>query len=94
MVAIGQRLKDLRKQHKLTQQQVADRVWVSKAIISSYELGTRSPSYEVLIKLSKLFGVTTDYLLGIDSNKVVDVSGLTDRQIGIITSLVKEMQTL
>lgn len=94
MVAIGQRLKDLRKQHKLTQQQVADRVWVSKAIISSYELGTRAPSYEVLIKLSKLFGVTTDYLLGMDSNKVIDVSGLTDRQIGIITSLIKEMQTL
>lgn len=54
MIDLGQRLKDLRKAKGLTQQQVADRVWVTKAMISSYELSTRAPSYEVLIKLSKL----------------------------------------
>lgn len=91
MVDLGMRLKDLRKKHNLTQQQVADRVWVSKSMVSSYELGTRSPSYEVLIKLSRLFGVTTDYLLGVDKAKTIDASKLSDKQIGIIITLIEEM---
>lgn len=91
MVDLGMRLKDLRKKHNLTQQQVADRVWVSKSMVSSYELGTRSPSYEVLIKLSRLFGVITDYLLGVDKAKTIDASKLSDKQIGIIITLIEEM---
>lgn len=92
MIDIGQRLKDLRRAKGLTQQQVADRVWVTKAMISSYELSTRAPSYEVLIKLSKLFGVTTDFLLGIESSRTINVNGLTEKQITLIKSLVDEMR--
>lgn len=92
MIDIGQRLKDLRKAKGLTQQQVADRVWVTKAMISSYELSTRAPSYEVLIKLSKLFGVTTDFLLGIESCRTINVNGLTEKQITLIKSLVDEIR--
>ena len=91
MVDLGKRLKDLRKEQGLTQQQVADRVWVSKAMISSYELSTRAPSYEVLIKLSKLFGVSTDYLLGVERKRTIDTSGLSDRQIRLILDLIEEM---
>lgn len=92
MIDLGQRLKDLRKANGLTQQQVADRVWVTKAMISSYELSTRAPSYEVLIKLSKLFGVTTDFLLGIESSRTINVNGLTEKQITLIKSLVDEIR--
>ncbi len=92
MVDLGKRLKDLRKSKGLTQQQVADRVWVTKAMISSYELSARSPSYEVLIKLAKLFGVTTDYLLGIESCRRINTDGLTDEQINIINTLIEEFK--
>ncbi len=92
MVDLGKRLKDLRKSKGLTQQQVADRVWVTKAMISSYELSSRSPSYEVLIKLSKLFGVTTDYLLGIESCRRINTDGLTDAQINLINTLIEEFK--
>ena len=92
MVDLGKRLRDLRKAHGLTQKQVADRVWVSKAMISSYELSSRTPSYEVLIKLSKLFGVSTDYLLGIKNEKTLDVSSLSDRQISLLRDIISEMK--
>lgn len=92
MVDLGKRLKDLRKSKGLTQQQVADRVWVTKAMISSYELSARSPSYEVLIKLSKLFGVTTDYLLGVESSRRINTDGLTDAQINLINTLIEEFK--
>lgn len=93
MVDLGKRLKDLRKEHGLTQQQVADRIWVSKAMVSSYELSARTPSYNVLIKLAKLFGVSTDYLLGVESGKhTVDVSMLSSKQIKLILDLIEEMK--
>ena len=80
-------------EHGLTQQQVADRVWVSKAMVSSYELSSRAPSYNVLIKLAKLFGVSTDYLLGVESGKqTVDVSMLSSKQIKLILDLIEEMK--
>ena len=93
MVDLGKRLKDLRIEHGLTQQQVADRVWVSKAMVSSYELSSRAPSYNVLIKLAKLFGVSTDSLLGVESGKqTVDVSMLSSKQIKLILDLIEEMK--
>lgn len=92
MMDLGKRLKDLRKEKGLTQQQVADRIWTSKAVISSYELGNRIPSYDVLIKLAKLFGVSTDYLLGVEPRKVINVENLTDKQITLVTQLVKEIE--
>ena len=92
MVDFGKRLKKLRNEKGLTQQQVADRVWVSKAVVSSYEIGTRAPSYEVLIKLAKLFGVSTDFLLGVSPKRVINVDNLTEEQITLITQLIKEIE--
>lgn len=95
MVDFGERIKALRLKQGLTQQQVAERIWVSKAMISSYELSNRYPSYEVLIKLAKLFGVTTDYLLGMEHTHnatAIDVSGLSEKQIKLIQKLVEELR--
>ncbi len=89
---IGERLKTLRIAHHLTQAQVAQRLWVSKAVISGYELSTRSPSYPNLIKLAALYGVTTDYLLGVDSRQLLDVSGLSDEQIRLVGEVVRQLR--
>jgi len=74
MVDFGTILKKLRKESGLTQQQVADRLWLSKATVSYYEQSLRYPSPEILIKLSRIFHVSTDYLLGIeDKQQTLDV---------------------
>jgi len=57
-------LKDLRVKRNLTQQQVADAIGCSVIVYSRYERETRQPSIDMLIKLSDLFGVTIDYLVG------------------------------
>ena len=57
-------LKDLRTKRSLTQQQVADALGCSVMVYSRYERETRQPSIDVLIRLSDLFGVTIDYLVG------------------------------
>jgi transcriptional regulator with XRE-family HTH domain len=92
MVDFGERIKHLRTGMGLTQMQLSERVHISKAMMSSYETGSRLPSYDVLTKFAKIFGVSTDYLLGFDRIKVVDVSGITDSQVDLVVRLVNELK--
>lgn len=66
MVEFGNTLKTLRLQNNFTQAQLAQRLGVTKSVISAYETGLRMPSYDVLISISQIFKVTTDYLLGLE----------------------------
>lgn len=82
-------LKNLRTKKGLTQTQLADKLWLNKSIISAYENEQRMPSLDVLIKLSYEFNVSMEYLLGIEKNKTIDISDLTDEQISAINNLIE-----
>lgn len=84
----AENLKNLRTKKGLTQTQLADRLWLNKSIISAYENEQRMPSLDVLVKLSYEFNVSMEFLLGIEKNKSVDVSGLTDEEISVINNLI------
>jgi methanogenic corrinoid protein MtbC1 len=64
MNTLGNNIKYLRKQQKLSQQKLGDLIGASQTSVAHYELGTREPSLETLIKLSSLFNESVDYLLG------------------------------
>ena len=49
---------------------------VTKSVISFYELRERTPSPEILVKLAATFCVSSDYLLGIEKGKTIDITGL------------------
>lgn len=66
---LGERLKDCRKRLELTQQEVAEKLGVTSASISSWESGARRPDFEMLNSISKLYDVSFDYLLGKTSIK-------------------------
>ena len=59
------RMIELRKNHSFTQQYVADYLKIDRSNYSKYELGKLEPSVYMLIALSKLYGVSVDYLLGL-----------------------------
>ena len=92
MTDFGNRLKNLRLRKHMTQSDLAERLGITKSVISAYETGLRMPSYDILIKISRIFRVTTDYLLGLESKQEIDVSGLTEDEIHALTNLVKAMQ--
>ena len=92
MTDFGNRLKNLRLRKHMTQSDLAERLGVTKSVISAYETGLMMPSYDILIKISRIFRVTTDYLLGLESKQEIDVSGLTEDEIHALTNLVKAMQ--
>ena len=82
--------KELRLSKNLTQTQLAERMWVKKSIISAYETDARPQSLDMLIKYAKEFNVTTDYLLGLQEHKFINVDSLTDQQINILNSIIIE----
>ena len=88
MVNMGHRIKILRLEKQLTQAEMARRIGISKAMISSYELEQRSPSYEVLIKIARFFNVSSDYLLGLEKASV-EYEGLTDAEIRAVMTIVE-----
>ena len=90
---MGDKLKSLRVEKNLTQKQIADRVGVAISAISSYESGARYPSYDVLIRLAYIYHVSTDFLLGITSTRHIDITGLSDGEIEIVSQLVDVLRT-
>lgn len=58
------RLKELRNELKLSQDELADRLKVTRSCIGNYEQGTRQPNYEDLEKIADFFNVDIEYLLG------------------------------
>lgn len=76
---IGIRIKLLREELNLKQEELAKKIDVSPSAIGMYERDLREPNDEITLKLANFFGVTTDYLLGksdirnpekIDSDKI------------------------
>lgn len=93
MVNFGERLKELRQAAGLTQKQLADKIWVTKASISYYEQSERNPSPEVLMKLANAFHVSTDYLLGINDKQFsLDVSDLLPADIELLQHTISVLR--
>lgn len=93
MVNFGLKLKELRLKSGLTQKQLADRLGLTKSVISYYELQERYPSPDILVKLSTVFGVTTDYLLGLEARPTIDISGLDESDIDLLRHTVEVLRT-
>ena len=69
---LGQRLKTLRKENKLTQEELGKLINVTKVSICCYEKETRVPNLETLLELAKVFKVDINYFLGNDKYVVAE----------------------
>lgn len=73
------RLVFLRKELKLTQYELAEKLGCSRGQIGNYEQGSRQPDQETLIKIADFFDVSIDYLLGKTDYKKFNPEKLTDK---------------
>lgn len=62
-MAFPKNLKALRLKHKLTQDELGEKLYLSRTSISNYEIGKNEPNIETIIAISDLFNITTDELL-------------------------------
>lgn len=87
---LSERLHNLRIRNRLSQKQVATLIGVNPSTISTYESATRLPSYLSLIRLAKIYGVSIDYLLGIEKNTSADLlSRLSGEEREIVTEIAE-----
>ena len=71
MQEFAKRLKYQRLKRGYNQQQIANVMNVSQVSVSNWERGVKEPNFSKLIQLSKLFGQTTDYMLGVSDKEGV-----------------------
>ena len=92
MVDFGNMLKTLRLRKNMTQAQLANKLGLTKSVISAYETGLRLPSYDILIHIARIYNVSTDYLLGIEQKQEIDLSGLSQEEIDALMNLINAMK--
>ena len=74
-MTLGEKIKYLRKQKKITQEELAKTIGAVRGTLANWEIDVASPDKEMLIKIADFFKVTTDYLLGREE-KSIDYSPL------------------
>lgn len=66
---LKERLRKIRLEHKLTQQNIADALGIDRTTYTVYETGVTTPSPATLVKLSQIYNVTVGYLMGVEENR-------------------------
>lgn len=89
---LGDRLKQLRKSYGVSQDSLAKVMHVSRSCIRNWETGVRMPSLEDVIKLVVYFQVTSDYLLGLERNRCIQLDFLSDQTYVAIANVVHLFQ--
>ena len=90
---LGQRIESLRVEMGWTQVQLAKKLNIAKQTVSNWENENIQPSVEMLVRTAKVFGVSTDYLLGLDEIPRLSVEGLPSNVIAHIQQLIEDFQS-
>lgn len=64
MIIFSERIKEERKRRKLTQEDIAEQLGITRSAYTLYETGKTQPSLETAVKLADIFQVSLDYLTG------------------------------
>lgn len=88
----AERIKTLREARGWTQAELARRLNMTRNGVNSWEQGLSMPSPPFLVELARLFSVSTDYLLGIEPLHTVNVTGLNEHDIALITQLADRLR--
>lgn len=93
MFDFGMRIQELRMKHNMSQEALGRKLNKSKSAICGYENNTRIPPLESLVDMAVIFNVSLDYLVGIDKNEMVSISGLSESQKNLVYSLIEVLKS-
>ncbi|MBE6702493.1 MAG: helix-turn-helix transcriptional regulator [Ruminococcaceae bacterium] len=91
-VTLSERIKQLRTLHGMNQVDFAARIGVTKQCVSNWENDNVLPSIEMLVKLADFFRVSTDYLLGRENTRTLNVGNLTEEQCAHLRLLIQDLE--
>ena len=87
------KIRNIRRDFNISQVELSNKLCAINQCVANWKNDSILPLVDMLIKLSKSFNVSTDYLLGLDSDNVIDVTGLTNSEIAHIKLLVDDLKT-
>ena len=87
-MTLSDKIKTLRDKNGFTQSELAKRVGLTRSAVNAWEMGGAIPSTEIIIKLAKIFRVTTDYLLGVDNEERISVKDLNPKEVDSIQNVI------
>jgi len=88
---LGDKIKELRQARNMSQVELGKKIGVSKQSVSNWENENIQPSIDMLIRIAKVFSVTCDYLLCLDSRKFIEVKSLTTTEIAHIQQIIDDL---
>jgi len=88
MSLIGDRIRSLRESAGYSQSELARKLSVTRSSVNAWESGLSAPTAAYLIELARLFHVSSDYLLELDTSEHITLSGLTSDEVHILYSLL------
>lgn len=91
-MTLNENIKSLRLARNLSQVDLAKALGVTKQSVSNWENNNIQPSIDMLIRLAHFFSVSTDYILGLNQSKYIEISGLTDCQLAHITAIIDDIR--
>lgn len=89
---LNEQIRELRNIRGISQIQLANKLGVTKQSVSNWENDNILPSIEMLVKIANFFEVSTDYLLGLNKKRTLDVENLTEIQISHIQLIVDDLR--
>ena len=89
LLTVAERIKSLREKLELTQAEIARRLGISRAGVNAWEMGLSVPSTQYVVELAKIFGVSTDYILGMEKTAAVSVEGLSEKQVAAGVNVIE-----
>ena len=89
---LNQQIRQLRQSRNMSQVELAKVLGVTKQSVSNWENDNIQPSIDMLIKIASFFSVSTDYLLGLENRKFIEVSNLTEKQISHIQLIIDDIK--
>ena len=87
---LNENIKKLRVSLNISQVTLAKMLGVSKQSVSNWENDNIQPSIEMLVRIAKLFHVSTDYLLGLSNAPTLNVEGLPSSFVAHITQIIQD----
>ncbi len=88
IIKTADRIKELRQNRNISQSDLARAMFVTRSSVNAWEMGISIPSTEKIMELASFFHVTTDYIMGQDDRKLIDVSLLSAEELNIIHRLL------
>lgn len=91
-IMIADRIKLLRQENDMTQSDLARILGITRSNVNAWEMGISVPSTQYVIEMSRIFHVSTDYIMDVDTYATLSIKGLDDDEIRMVHALIEHFR--